>query len=244
MTRETYRYYREDSNMPDQTNAPGGLPHVEKIAITGPPDDGVVHYCHATDHCIGGRRDTGSWDDVTCPECLKSASYSDDDPDFTPDWYSITWETICNVLEDAGVKTDDVSAAQHIGVSTATINTIRAGERVIDQDLARTLSEKLGSTPEFWLRRDRHWRAHKARIEAAVEKVNHPAHYGGGENPYEVIKVLFAWGWGEDFCKANTVKYLARAGRKIGESKLDDLKKAKWYLDALVNHMEKTDGDG
>lgn len=55
------------------------------------------------------------------------------------------------------------------------------------------------------------------------ETVDHPAHYGGGDNPYEAIKVIEAWGLG--FCLGNTVKYIARAGKKDGGGKLiEDLK--------------------
>lgn len=44
------------------------------------------------------------------------------------------------------------------------------------------------------------------------ESVDHPAHYGGGENPYECIRVVEAWGLG--FHLGNAVKYTARAGKK------------------------------
>jgi hypothetical protein len=60
-----------------------------------------------------------------------------------------------------------------------------------------------------------------------VEEINHPPHYGGEENTYEVIKVVEAWGLG--FCLGNTVKYIARAGKK-DPNVLRDLKKALWYL--------------
>lgn len=59
-----------------------------------------------------------------------------------------------------------------------------------------------------------------------TEMVNHPAHYGGADNPYEAIKVIEAWGLG--FCLGNTVKYISRAEKK-GAS-LEDLRKAAWYL--------------
>lgn len=66
------------------------------------------------------------------------------------------------------------------------------------------------------------------------EAVNHPQHYGGADNPYEAIKVIEAWGLG--FCLGNTVKYIARAGKK--DAKLQDLKKALWYLDREIARME------
>jgi hypothetical protein len=70
------------------------------------------------------------------------------------------------------------------------------------------------------------------------EKVDHPAHYGGADNPYEAIKVIEAWGLG--FCLGNTVKYIARAGKK-GDL-LEDLKKARWYLDRAIQNKEQGRG--
>jgi len=70
----------------------------------------------------------------------------------------------------------------------------------------------------------------------AKEAVNHPQHYGGGDNPYEVIKVIDAWGLG--FSLGNTVKYIARAGKKGTDAELQDLKKAAWYLDHEVKKLE------
>ena len=67
-----------------------------------------------------------------------------------------------------------------------------------------------------------------------AEAVDHPAHYGGGDNPYEAIKVIEAWGLG--FCDGNAVKYIARAGKK--GDRLEDLKKARWYLDRLITSLE------
>lgn len=66
------------------------------------------------------------------------------------------------------------------------------------------------------------------------ESVNHPKHYGGADNPYEAIKVIEAWKLG--FCLGNTVKYIARAGKK--RNLLEDLKKARWYLDREIQNME------
>lgn len=79
-----------------------------------------------------------------------------------------------------------------------------------------------------------------ARIEAqrmAKEAVDHPAHYGGANNPYEVIKVLHAWGLEQSFCLGNAIKYIARHMHKAAP--LEDLKKARWYLDEKIKQMEK-----
>jgi hypothetical protein len=60
------------------------------------------------------------------------------------------------------------------------------------------------------------------------EAVNHPSHYGGEDSPYEVIKVLKAWGLHKNFALANTIKYIARADHK--GVPIVDLEKAVWYL--------------
>lgn len=59
-----------------------------------------------------------------------------------------------------------------------------------------------------------------------TEAVNHPSHYGG-DTTYEAIKVIEAWGL--DFHLGNAAKYICRAGKK-GDA-LEDLKKARWYLE-------------
>jgi hypothetical protein len=42
-----------------------------------------------------------------------------------------------------------------------------------------------------------------------------------------------------DFLSGTIVKYLLRAGNKPGDSGLQDLKKARWYLDRKISNMEK-----
>jgi hypothetical protein len=66
------------------------------------------------------------------------------------------------------------------------------------------------------------------------DPVNHPPHYGGEDNPYEAIKVIEAWGLG--FHIGNVVKYLSRAGKK--GAAVEDLKKARWYLDREIARLE------
>jgi len=68
------------------------------------------------------------------------------------------------------------------------------------------------------------------------DPVNHPDHYGG-DTMYEVIKVIEAWGLDNDFCLGNTIKYIARAGKK-NEHPVTDLKKALWYLERKIKNLE------
>ena len=79
-------------------------------------------------------------------------------------------------------------------------------------------------------------------MSARREKVDHPAHYGGADNPYEVIKVLRAWLTPEEyagFLKGNVIKYNARARLKGGP---EDYAKAKWYQDELVRFEREQTG--
>jgi hypothetical protein len=67
------------------------------------------------------------------------------------------------------------------------------------------------------------------RMLAAREAVNHPDYYGGEDNPYETIKVIEAWGLG--FHLGNVAKYISRAGKKSSAPAVEDLRKARQYLD-------------
>jgi hypothetical protein len=71
------------------------------------------------------------------------------------------------------------------------------------------------------------------------EMVNHPNHYGGKENQYEVVKVCEAWNLDKDAYLFNVVKYVARAGKKNPEKELEDLTKALWYLNRKIENLEK-----
>jgi hypothetical protein len=68
--------------------------------------------------------------------------------------------------------------------------------------------------------------------QQSYEYVNHPEHYGGELNPYEVIKVIEALEM--DFHLGNTFKYITRAGKKGTDKELQDLEKALWYLQRKI----------
>lgn len=68
------------------------------------------------------------------------------------------------------------------------------------------------------------------------DEVNHPAHYGGGNDPYEAIKVIQAWELG--FELGNCVKYICRAGKKPGVAEVVDLRKARWYLTSKIDQLD------
>jgi hypothetical protein len=64
-----------------------------------------------------------------------------------------------------------------------------------------------------------------------TEAVNHPKHYGGEDNPMEVIKIINHYNL--NFELANVIKYVLRADKK-GNRK-QDLQKALWYLQHEIN---------
>lgn len=71
-------------------------------------------------------------------------------------------------------------------------------------------------------------------IKAKTETVNHPPHYTFGR--YEVIDVLEDWFVDEPHLW-QVGKYIARAARKGDE--LEDLKKARWYLNRKIEKLEQ-----
>ena len=66
------------------------------------------------------------------------------------------------------------------------------------------------------------------------EYINHPQHYGGNDNTYEVIKIIEHYDL--NFHLGNTVKYILRAGKK--DDRLQDLNKAIWYLQREIDKIK------
>lgn len=68
-----------------------------------------------------------------------------------------------------------------------------------------------------------------------LDNVNHPSHYCDGK--IEVIDYI------EDkklnYHLGNVVKYVSRAGKKDESKTIEDLKKARWYLDRYITKLEE-----
>ncbi len=77
----------------------------------------------------------------------------------------------------------------------------------------------------------------KDNMDTNTDKVNHPAYYGGKDNPYEAIKVIDAWHL--DFCLGNAVKYISRAGKKDPQTEIQDLEKAMWYIQHRIDQLKR-----
>ncbi len=73
-------------------------------------------------------------------------------------------------------------------------------------------------------------------MKRRTDLINHPSHYTDGG--IETIDAIEAWGLG--FHLGNAVKYISRAGKKAGSSELEDLKKARWYLNRCIATIEAT----
>ena len=70
------------------------------------------------------------------------------------------------------------------------------------------------------------------------EMVEHPDHYGGKDNPYEVVKVAEAWGLDKDAYLFNVIKYIGRSGKKEDNPTIQDLEKAVWYLNRRIKNLK------
>lgn len=72
-------------------------------------------------------------------------------------------------------------------------------------------------------------------IETADDVIDHPSHYNIGN--IEAIDVIEDWNL--DFSLGSAVKYICRAGHKDGNTKLQDLQKASWYINREIERESK-----
>ena len=74
--------------------------------------------------------------------------------------------------------------------------------------------------------------------EPNVDMVNHPSHYTqGGIECIDALKAATVSKTGiEAVCTANAIKYLWRYEEKNG---IEDVKKARWYIDRLIRELEE-----
>lgn len=67
-----------------------------------------------------------------------------------------------------------------------------------------------------------------------TDMITHPAHYCDGRiyEPKDVIR-----DWGLNFNLGNAIKYISRSGRKSGCADIEDLEKAKQYLEFEIDYL-------
>lgn len=70
-----------------------------------------------------------------------------------------------------------------------------------------------------------------------MDNVNHPTHYTSTKiETIEIIRDKLSAEAFEGFCIGNVLKYVTRYKLKNG---LEDLKKARWYLDKIISVQEE-----
>lgn len=74
-----------------------------------------------------------------------------------------------------------------------------------------------------------------AQRQQQPDNVNHPPHYKAHPSGVECIDVVEHMGYNI----GNAVKYLWRNGLKDGIDDLEDLRKARWYIDREISKREK-----
>lgn len=65
------------------------------------------------------------------------------------------------------------------------------------------------------------------------DSVNNPSYYTDGN--IEVIEYIEDKKLG--FCLGNAIKYISRADKKDPDKEIEDLKKAKWYIDRRIKEL-------
>lgn len=68
---------------------------------------------------------------------------------------------------------------------------------------------------------------------AGGDRVNHPPHYKASPSGVECIEVVRHM----NFNRGNAVKYIWRAGEKDCSREIEDLQKARWYLDDEIARL-------
>lgn len=67
--------------------------------------------------------------------------------------------------------------------------------------------------------------------------ISHPSHYTQGIECMDYIESHKF-----NYARGNVIKYVTRAGLKDESKEIEDLKKARWYLDREISRLEKKDG--
>jgi hypothetical protein len=80
-------------------------------------------------------------------------------------------------------------------------------------------------------------------VSKEKDAVNHPDHYNNGAiECIEYLKDNMSWQGFTGYLEGNCKKYLHRWRYK--KKPVEDLKKARWYLDRLITELETEGNDG
>lgn len=81
---------------------------------------------------------------------------------FTPDWFSPPGDTIRDILDERGCSIETFAAEMRKPLLWC--SGLLEGREELTESVAQKLSKVIGSTPEFWLRREATYRADKERL--------------------------------------------------------------------------------
>jgi len=103
------------------------------------------------------------------------------------------------------------------------------GKTIYERNLGETTRRQISSSPE-----EKKIRNYQNRD---VDMVNHPPHYNKG-----IETTVYIDSWDMGFSQGNVIKYVTRYNFKhdTKEKQLEDLKKARWYLDDLIKMVENS----
>ena len=148
-----------------------------------------------------------------CPECEKV---------MTPPGGGVSKELTCEGCNTTFVHTKEKAQGRwpkYCPECLPKYSKVPKKKEVVVEPVAQTIAEKV--EPEV----------KAVELPKQEDVINHPSHYTRGK--IEVIDFI------EDqqlpYHLGNVIKYIARAGHK--GDKLEDLKKARWYLDRYINEV-------
>lgn len=86
---------------------------------------------------------------------------------FSPDWVSPPGRTISALLSQKQLGAD--ALAQRLGMASSAFRDLISGVEKIDANIANRLSDALGGTVDFWVRREANYREQLSNMAAEVE---------------------------------------------------------------------------
>ncbi|MEX2410955.1 MAG: ImmA/IrrE family metallo-endopeptidase [Candidatus Paceibacterota bacterium] len=87
---------------------------------------------------------------------------------FNPNWYSAPGNSIVDILKVKNISKTELSVKMELSLSS--LDDLLNGYSSIDKEIASKLSENVGGTVDFWLKREEKYRLDLNRIENTKEK--------------------------------------------------------------------------
>lgn len=79
----------------------------------------------------------------------------------------------------------------------------------------------------------------KGESEEKNDVISHPSHYTQGIECMDYIESHKL-----NYARGNVIKYVTRAGLKDASKEVEDLEKARWYLDREIERVKKAKNNG